>query len=168
VRGGAYLNIFAGRVSDTWAEEAWAIPSSPQEMMQGYAGWDKPVMEMFSAVETCYRWGIHDRDPLERWTDGRIALLGDAAHPMMPTLAQGAAQAMEDACALGRILGEHQDDPALALEAYNRERQPRVKRVQLQARDQFNNNLKPNPPPNLSVDWIYEHDAAAGRATARA
>jgi 2-polyprenyl-6-methoxyphenol hydroxylase-like FAD-dependent oxidoreductase len=87
---------------------------------------------------------------------------------MMPTLAQGAAQAMEDACAFARILAEHRDDPALALEAYNRERQPRVKRVLLQARDQFNNNVKPNAPPALGVDWIYEHDASTGRATSPA
>ena len=165
VRGGAYLNIFAGRVSETWAEESWAVPSTPQEMIKGYAGWDAAVMEMFRAVETCYKWGIHDRDPLSDWTDGRIALLGDAAHPMMPTLAQGAAQSMEDACALARILDENRDDPSLGLEAYNRERQPRVKRVQLLARDQFNNNLKPNAPPVLNIDWIYEHDASTGRTT---
>jgi salicylate hydroxylase len=165
VRGGAYLNIFAGRVSDTWADEAWAVPSSPQEMAAGYTGWDTAVMEMFGAVETCYKWGIHDRDPLSTWIDGRIALLGDAAHPMMPTLAQGAAQSMEDACALARILAEHGGEPSFALEAYNRERQPRVRRVQLTARDQFNNNLKPNPPRSINIDWIYEHDASTGQAT---
>ena len=165
VRGGAYLNIFAGRVSETWADEAWAVPSSTQEMIDAYAGWDAAVMQMLGAVDTCYKWGIHDRDPLSTWIDGRIALLGDAAHPMMPTLAQGAAQSMEDACALARILAEHRDDPSLALEAYDRERQPRGKRVQLQARDQFNNNRKPNAPPAISVDWIYEHDGSTGRTT---
>jgi 2-polyprenyl-6-methoxyphenol hydroxylase-like FAD-dependent oxidoreductase len=72
---------------------------------------------------------------------------------------------MEDACALARILDENRDDPSLGLEAYNRERQPRVKRVQLLARDQFNNNLKPNAPPVLNIDWIYEHDASTGRTT---
>jgi salicylate hydroxylase len=166
VRAGAYLNIFAGRVSETWADETWAVPSSTQEMIDAYAGWDTAVMEMFCAVDTCYKWGIHDRDPLSKWIDGRIALLGDAAHPMMPTLAQGAAQSMEDACALARILAEHRNDPSRALEAYNLERQPRGKRVQLQARDQFNNNRKGDAPRPIGTDWIYEHDANTGQATA--
>ncbi|MGH6707869.1 MAG: FAD-dependent monooxygenase [Bradyrhizobium sp.] len=166
VSGGKFLNIFAGRVSETWVDESWSVPSSREEMLDAYAGWNEALLNVFRRIETCYKWGIYDRDPLASWVDGRIALLGDAAHPMMPTLAQGAAQSMEDGCAIARILAEHAHDPLVGLQAYNRERQPRGKRVQLQAREQFQNNRKPVAPPNISVDWIYEHDASTGLAHA--
>ena len=81
---------------------------------------------------------------------------------MMPTLAQGAAQSMEDGLALARVLADHQDDLSSGLRAYDRERQPRGRKVQLQARDQFNNNRKPVAPPPISVDWIYGYDANTG------
>jgi salicylate hydroxylase len=162
VRGGEFMNIFAGRVSEEWADESWAVSSSVDEMMQAYAGWNEKLLGMFSHIESCYRWGIYDREPLATWVDGRIGLVGDAAHPMMPTLAQGAAQAMEDGLAVARLLGDHRDDLVAGLKAYDSERQPRGKRVQLQARDQFNNNRKPVAPPPISVDWIYGYDAATG------
>ena len=165
VRGGKYMNIFAGRVSEEWAEESWSVPSSVDEMLEAYAGWNDALLDMFRKIESCYRWGIYDREPLETWVNGRIGLLGDAAHPMMPTLAQGAAQSMEDGLALARILFEHKDDPGAGLLAYDRERQPRGKKVQLQARDQFNNNRKPVAPPPISVDWIYGYDAGTGATT---
>lgn len=165
VGGGEYLNIFAGRVSETWVDESWAVPSNPDEMLRAYAGWNEALLNVFRRIDSCYKWGIYDREPLPHWVDGRIALLGDSAHPMMPTLAQGAAQAMEDGSAIARILAKHRDDPSTGLQAYNRERQPRVKRVQLQARDQFNNNRMPSAPPAIPVDWIYEHDASTGGAS---
>jgi 2-polyprenyl-6-methoxyphenol hydroxylase-like FAD-dependent oxidoreductase len=69
---------------------------------------------------------------------------------------------MEDGLAAARLLGDHKDDLVAGLKAYDSERQPRGKRVQLQARDQFNNNRKPVAPPPISVDWIYGYDAATG------
>lgn len=165
VSGGKYLNIFAGRVSETWVDESWNVASNPDEMLQAYAGWNDALLNVFRRIDSCYKWGIYDREPLPNLVDGRIALLGDSAHPMMPTLAQGAAQSMEDGSAIARILAQHRDDPATGLQAYNRERQPRVERVQLQARDQFNNNRLPVAPPAIPVDWIYEHDASTGCAS---
>jgi salicylate hydroxylase len=162
VRGGEFMNIFAGRVSEEWADESWAVPSNVDEMMQAYAGWNDALLGMFSHIKSCYRWGIYDREPLATWVDGRIGLVGDAAHPMMPTLAQGAAQSMEDGLAVARVLANYKDDIVAGFKAYDNERQPRGKRVQLQARDQFNNNRKPVAPPPISVDWIYGYDAATG------
>src|SRR3569623_567683 len=101
---------------------------------------------MLSRVSDCYKWGIRDRDPLSRWTSGAITLLGDAAHPMMPTLAQGAAISLEDSFALARHLANHRDAPKLGLAAYEAERRPRASRVVLQAREQFKNNRKTPPP----------------------
>jgi salicylate hydroxylase len=161
IRGGVTYNIFAGHVSDTWVEESWSVASGVAELLAGFAGWNPALLDMLSHVRECYKWGIRDRDPLSSWTFGRVTLLGDAAHPMMPTLAQGAAIALEDAYLLARNLSRHRNEPALALAlaAYDAERVPRASKVQLQARQQFQNNrLSPAPPP-LSRDWIFAYDA---------
>jgi salicylate hydroxylase len=159
IRGGELYNIFAGHVSDDWVDESWSVPSSIDELLAGYAGWNEALLEMLRHTTQCFKWGIRDRDPLEGWTHGPIALLGDAAHPMMPTLAQGAAITLEDAYVLARALARHRDDPIAGLKAYEAERLPRARDVQLQARRQFlNNRQKPAPPP-LSRDWIFQYDA---------
>jgi salicylate hydroxylase len=168
IRGGQLYNIFAGHVSEEWIDESWVVPSSVDELLAGYRGWNEALLGMLANVEQCFKWGIRDRDPLPRWTHGRVTLMGDAAHPMMPTLAQGAAIALEDAYVLARHLARHDDDPERGLAAYEAERLPRARAVQLQARQQFlNNRMNPAPPP-LSRDWIFAHDATAGEALAAA
>ena len=162
IRAGELLNIFAGRVSSTWADENWAVPSATGEMMEAYAGWNETMLSVLSMATEAYKWGIHDRDPLPNLNVGHIAMMGDAAHPMMPTLAQGGAMALEDGMVIARLLNANANDPQQALIEYSKERQPRVSRVQLQARQQFlNNQLHPAPPP-ISVGWIYGHDAVHG------
>lgn len=167
LRRGKLLNIFAGRVSSDWAQESWAVHSDIDEMMRAYEGWHPAMLDIMATATEASKWGIHDRDPLPRWTDGRIALLGDAVHPMMPTLAQGAAISMEDGYALARYFAGSPDDLPTALKAFEEERRPRAARVQMQAREQFVNNQKVPAPPPLPVDWIYSHDAVAGVAAAR-
>jgi salicylate hydroxylase len=159
IRGGALYNIFAGHVTDEWVDESWAVPSSIDELLAGYRGWNPALLEMLAQVSDCYKWGIRDRDPLPRWTAGTVTLLGDAAHPMMPTLAQGAAISLEDGFALARHLAQHRDEPARGLAGYEAERRPRASRVVLQAREQFQNNRKNPAPPPLPRDWIFAHDA---------
>ena len=159
IRGGALYNIFAGHVTDEWVDESWAVPSGADELLAGYRGWNPALLEMLAQVSDCYKWGIRDRDPLPRWTAGAITLLGDAAHPMMPTLAQGAAISLEDGFALARHLVQHGEDPAHGLAGYEAARRPRASRVVLQAREQFQNNRKNPAPPPLSRDWIFAHDA---------
>ena len=158
IRGGELYNIFAGHVCEQWIEESWSVPSSVDELLAGYRGWNTALIEMLGHVEHCYKWGIRDRAPLARRTSGRVTLLGDAAHPMMPTLAQGAAITLEDAYALARQLARH-GDPSEGLKAYEAERLPRASKVQLQAREQFQNNRKHPAPPPLARDWIFAHDA---------
>jgi salicylate hydroxylase len=166
IRGGALYNIFAGHVTSEWVEESWAVPSSVDELLAGYRGWNGALLEMLSHVTDCYKWGIRDRDPLPRWTDGPFALLGDAAHPMMPTLAQGACMALEDGYVLARSLAQHRADPGRGLAVYEAERRPRASRVVLQAREQFQNNRKSPAPPPLSRDWIFAEDVTAAPAPA--
>jgi salicylate hydroxylase len=166
IRGGELYNMFIGRVSQDWAEESWTVPSSKQDMLASFAGWNEALLGMLDKIEQVFKWGIYDRDPLSQWTQGRIALLGDAAHPMMPTLAQGASITLEDSYALARNLVRYRDEPRLGLKAYEAERLDRARRVQLQARQQFDNNRMTPAPPPLSRDWIFEHDATAEPAIA--
>jgi salicylate hydroxylase len=163
---GSMLNIFAGRVTDTWVEESWSVPSSREELIHAYAGWDPVLLEMFGRVEHCFKWGIFDRDPRPGWVRDRIVLLGDAAHPTMPTLAQGANMAIEDGYVLARHLGDRPREITAALHAYAQERMPRTTRITLQSREQFANNRKVPPPPPLDRDWIFAFDATRDQAAA--
>jgi salicylate hydroxylase len=154
---GDTLNIFGGHYTQEWVEESWAAPSSRDELIAAKAGWNEALLGMFAHVEHLFKWGIYDRDPLPQWTSGRVTLLGDAAHPTMPTLAQGANMAIEDGYVLARALAQHEDvDTALA--AYLAARQPRTARVTLQSRQQFANNRKVPPPPFLDRSWIFSFD----------
>ena len=114
---GSVLNIFAGHVTDQWVEESWSAPSSQEELLAAYEGWNEALLDMFRNVQHVYKWGIYDRDPIPQWTKGRVTLLGDAAHPTMPTLAQGGNMAIEDGYVLGRNLDRHRDDIHAALRA---------------------------------------------------
>jgi salicylate hydroxylase len=163
IRGGELYNLFVGHVSAEWHEESWTAKSSKSEMFTALSGWNEALLEMLDNVEEVFKWGIYDREPLDHWTKGRITLMGDAAHPMMPTLAQGASITIEDAYTLARNLARGADNPAQALKSYEDERISRARRVQLQAREQFENNRKHPAPPPLSRDWIFEHDATVER-----
>ncbi len=156
---GTKLNIFAGHVTDQWVEESWSVPSSQQELVDAYAGWNEALLGMFRNVHQVYKWGIYDRDPVPQWTRGRVTLLGDAAHPTMPTLAQGGNMAIEDGYVIARNLARYSGDVPAALRAYVGERQPRTARVTLQSRQQFANNRKVPPPPFLDRTWIFTFDA---------
>ncbi len=162
---GEWLNIFAGAQSNVWADESWTTSSSREELLAAYAGWDEVLLELLSnAGENCFKWGIFDRDPRFEWTKGRVTLLGDAAHPTMPTLAQGANMAIEDGYVFAKSLARHPEDIGLALTAYLSERLPRTGMVQLQSRKQFANNLKVPPPPFIDRSWIYYHDVTRDAA----
>ena len=168
IRAGKVLNFFAGYFMDQWGEESWTVPSSVQEMKDAFAGWNPELLALMDKFDTVFKWGLYDRDPIETWTQERIALLGDAAHPMMPTLAQGAAICIEDAYALARHLDAGRADVVAALKAYEAERRPRANRVVLQARQQYlNNKMTPSPPP-ISREWIFVHDATTGQDWASA
>jgi salicylate hydroxylase len=156
---GSMLNIFAGRISREWTEESWSLPSSRQELLEAYAGWNEALLGIFSKVEQCFKWGIFDRDPRTQWTRGRVTLLGDAAHPTMPNLAQGANMAIEDGYVLARNLAHHGSDVDAALARYFAERQPRTSEITLQSRENFERTLKVPPSPPVDRSWIYSFDA---------
>jgi salicylate hydroxylase len=155
---GDKLNIFGGHVTDQWVEESWSVPSSREELIAAKAGWNDAALDMFRHVEHVFKWGIYDRDPVPEWSRGRVTLLGDAAHPTMPTLAQGANMAIEDGYVLARLLARQGDDAEAALQAYPIERKPRTDWVTLQSREQFANNRKTSPPPFVDRTWLFVND----------
>jgi salicylate hydroxylase len=109
-------------------------PVSDEEVMRGFAHIHPRAQEIIRHGKNWKLWVLCDRDPVERWIDGRVALLGDAAHPMLQYFAQGACMALEDAVCLSHMLGSYPDDQATALEHYRAQRFPRTARVQLLSR----------------------------------
>src|SRR5882672_7615752 len=92
--------------------ESWSAKGSVKELRQAYEGFHADVRGVLDACPDCHKWAILEREPLPRWSDGRVVLLGDACHPMTPYMAQGAAAAMEDAAVLARCLAETDGDAA--------------------------------------------------------
>jgi salicylate hydroxylase len=185
VRRGELVNWIAHFEAD-WREESWTVESDWREAAAAYAGWHPTLAQLFARTERCYKWALHDREPLPRWSVGRATLLGDAAHPMLPYLAQGAAQAIEDGYVLADMLDRARDDAPAALAAYQAARLPRTARIQLHARERgrINNTtstlarwrrdlgyrLKRLIRPNqhtYGIEWIYGHDVTAAGATSQ-
>ena len=164
LRAGKLLNFFAGHYTDEWAEESWTVPSSRTELMAAFDGWPAERLKVCDLIPEIFKWAFFDRDPLAQWTRGNITLLGDAAHPMMPTLAQGAAITIEDAFVLARHVSDGARSPAEALKAYEAERIGRASRVQVLAREQFDDNRRVPPPPPRDRTWIFRHDVTTNFA----
>lgn len=133
VRGGELVNFVGVVERPDWTGESWFDRGDRTELARDYAGWPREVQALIEAAPEAWRWGLFDRPALPRWGRGRTSLLGDAAHPMLPSFAQGASQAIEDAATLGRHLTPGAD-PAAALAAYEAERRDRAARVQALSR----------------------------------
>jgi 2-polyprenyl-6-methoxyphenol hydroxylase-like FAD-dependent oxidoreductase len=129
VRANQLVNYVGFIRSDTLTRESWSAPGDPAALAGEFAGWDPLVEAIISHVENTFWWGLYDREPLARWTRGRLTLLGDAAHPMLPHVGQGANQAIEDGVALAVLLAKT-DSAAHALALYERVRRPHAARVQ--------------------------------------
>jgi salicylate hydroxylase len=136
VRAGKLINYVGFVPADEESKESWSAPGDPDVLRQEFAGWDPRIGSLLQRVQATFRWALYDREPLPIWTRGRLTLLGDAAHPMLPHLGQGANQAIEDGMALATILAraDRKTAPA-ALLAYERLRRERVALVQRGARE---------------------------------
>jgi salicylate hydroxylase len=136
VRAGRLINYVGFVPADEESKESWSAPGDPDVLRQEFAGWDPRIGSLLQRVQATFRWALYDREPLPIWTRGRLTLLGDAAHPMLPHLGQGANQAIEDGMALATILAcaDRKTAPA-ALLAYERLRRERVALVQRGARE---------------------------------
>ena len=169
LRAGTLINFVGFVPVNDEMKESWSAAGDPDTLRQEFAGWDSRVGYLLQQVDKTFRSALYDRDPLPSWTRGRLTLLGDAAHPMLPHLGQGANQSIEDGMALATILANTNRATApAALLAYERLRRERTAKVQTGARE---NGLRYDSlRPDLKVrdaeltahrefrKHIYDHD----------
>ena len=174
VSGGRSVN-WVGNVqtADDWREESWSARGDRAEALRAFDDWYFPVRALIGATAEVYKWALFDRPPLDAWSRGRVTLLGDAAHPMLPFMAQGASQSIEDAWTLARCLALSPDDTEAALGRYVGLRQSRTARVQMVSRGMAANVQLSDPAAILArneqmrtegenyrerYDWLWGFD----------
>jgi salicylate hydroxylase len=180
VRGDELINVVCHYDDEGYRHESWVSRCERSEVLERYREWHESLLRIFSAGEVWYKWALYDRDPIPRWTRGRVTVLGDAAHPMLPYLGQGACQAIEDGCVLAAALAAETRDPAGALALYERSRRPRASQVVLASRERGVSNHLASPlaawrrdlsialrrrfgrdPDGRGTAWIPEYDASS-------
>jgi salicylate hydroxylase len=174
-RNRSHLNLVCISPEDSWESESWTEQGTMEDLYSRFEGWSFDFLSLLGRVEEpVFRWALYDREPLEQWGIGTTTLLGDACHPMLPFMAQGSCQAIEDAVVLARCLSDvSTSDAASALRRYEDARQGRTAQVQtssLMNRDLFHmvdgqeqqdrDLIFSISPPGMSIlDWVYEYDA---------
>ena len=163
IRRGELLNYVAIARAGQWTDEGWSVRSSVDEVLAEFADFNARARTMIAATpaDGLYKWGIFDREPLPHWTEGRITLLGDAAHPMTPFLGQGAAMAIEDAMILNRAIEVDGPIPA-ALDRYEAARRERTTAVLLESR--ANGERLTNYNPDLFSARVHRNEESLGLA----
>ncbi len=177
VHGARLVNFVCLIDRDAWTKESWTEPGDVADVRAAYEGWHEQVRSIIASVDETFVWGLFDRAPLPRWSVNRVTLLGDACHPMLPFLAQGAAQAIEDGATLAAVLNIKDGDIAVALRRYESLRLPRTAQIQTIAAGNKTRNHLPDGPQQRERDaamaagaatwsigasaWIYDHDATA-------
>jgi salicylate hydroxylase len=175
LRRGELLNFVAAVERDDWQVESWTEPGTREECLRDLAVWHKDVHTIVHNIDQPYKWALLGREPLAHFAQGRVCVMGDAAHPTLPFLAQGANMALEDAIILARLLDSDSDVPA-ALVRYEQARLERTARIVRGSSD--NTKRFHNPalgsaegaaayverefePAKVKAryDWLYEYDA---------
>ena len=174
-RNRSHLNLVCISPEDSWETESWTEQGTMEDLLSRFEGWSPDFLSLLGRVEEpIFRWALYDREPLEQWGIGTTTLLGDACHPMLPFMAQGSCQAIEDAIVLARCLSDvNTSDAASALRRYEDARQGRTAQVQtssvmnkdlfhmVDGQEQKDRDLILSiSPPGMSIlDWVYEYDA---------
>jgi 2-polyprenyl-6-methoxyphenol hydroxylase-like FAD-dependent oxidoreductase len=185
VRRDELINVVCHYDDESYRHESWVTECDRAEVLDRYAGWHESLLRIFAAGEVWYKWALYDRDPIGQWTRNRVTLLGDAAHPMLPYLGQGACQTLEDGYLLAAALAAEPADPAAALTLYEGTRRPRASRVVLSSRARGMTNHLVSPlavwrrdisialrrrlrgdPEGQGTDWIPAYDASSPDALA--
>jgi salicylate hydroxylase len=168
-RDARYINLVCVVPEPSWTTEAWNIPGSVTDLRRHFDGWSAELTTLLDAVEEpVFKWALYDREPLARWSTATTTLLGDACHPMLPFLAQGAAQAIEDAAALARCLSDTPADIPAALARYEAARRPHTAKIQRMSWDNNTFYHLPDGPQQAARDEALQGAATeSGLATLR-
>jgi salicylate hydroxylase len=185
VRRGALMNFVAHFDSDAWTEDSWTQECDLVELTDTFAGWNDYLHRLFRTSDKYYKWALYDRDPIEAWGRGTVTMLGDAVHPMLPYLGQGACTAVEDGCVLAELLAPGPSDLAAALRAYEGLRIPRTTKIQAGSRARAKFNHLPSrfdrfkrdvsmaiktrigaDKTMMQSDWIYDYEVTEAVAEA--
>ncbi len=178
VRRGEIMNFISFVERDDWQVESWVIEGTRDELAHDLAGWHADVHAMIRNIDTPFKWALMVRGPMERWSEGRITLLGDACHPTLPFLGQGAVMAIEDAYVLAACIEKHARDHAAAFARYEEIRRERTAAVVRKSHENRRQAFSPElaEPGNVAVsvarewqqvrvrerlDWLYAYDATA-------
>lgn len=175
LRGGRLMNFVGALERSDWQVESWSHRGSREELARDFAGWHPDIQHFIGQIEAPNKWALMVRPPLERWSVGRVSLLGDAAHSMLPFLAQGAVMAIEDGLMLARCIEAF--EPLEALQRFERARLTRTTRVVEGAAaniGRFHNPLLADPEQGRQFierewasakisdryDWLFHYDAS--------
>ena len=178
LRAGELFNFVGVVERSDWLVESWTVPGTREECAQDYAGWNEDIQTAISHIDVPYKWALMGRAPLEHCHEGRVALLGDAFHPTLPFLAQGAMMALEDSMVMARALERHPGNPQHALAVFQRERLERTSKIVLGSTEnakRFHNPLLAEAAEaqkyvdrewsrdkvNARYDWLFRYDATA-------
>lgn len=172
VSGGRLVNFVAVVPAGDWTIESWTADGRVEDAIAEFQGWHEDVRSIIGAASETKRWALYDREPLERWSVNRVTLLGDAAHAMLPFLAQGACQAIEDAAVLAGCLRDiSPDEVPEAFRRYEAIRRPRTSMIQELSRirgqlyhlpdgeeQRRRDEQLASSDPFKTYAWLYGHD----------
>jgi salicylate hydroxylase len=178
VRRGELMNVISIVERDDWRVESWMIAGTPNEHANDFAGWHEDVQTLIAKIETPYKWALMVRAPMPSWSKGRITLLGDACHPTLPFLGQGAVMAIEDGYILAACLEKCFREPRKALSRYEEIRRERTSAVVRKAQENRAMAFEPRLADENAfaeaiardwmklrvserLDWLYNYDATA-------
>jgi len=176
LRRGTLLNFVGVVERDDWLSDSWTEEGTREECAGDFKGWHPLIHAIIANLDAAFKWALIGRSPMPIWSKGRATLLGDACHPTLPFLAQGAIMAMEDGVVLARCLQAHWRDPPIALARYEtlrRQRTSAVVRGSSQNTRRFHNPVLADAsrardymareyPPDKGrtlFDWLFEYDA---------
>jgi len=175
VSAGRLVNFVAITEQDSWLGESWVDRGEVADVLAAFQGWHDQVLSIIGAADETYKWALFDRSPLQSWSAGRITLLGDACHPMLPFMGQGGAQAIEDGATLTTCLLKFLNDIPAALHLYEQLRLPRASRLQgLSATNKIRFHMPDGPAQKQrdgemalgatdwsreAIAWLFQHDA---------
>jgi salicylate hydroxylase len=176
VRRDELMNFVGCVERDDWQIESWVTQGTQHELANDYRGWHADAQTLIAAIDTPYKWTLMVREPMPRWSTGRITLLGDACHPTLPFLGQGGVMAIEDGYVLAACLDRYFAEPARAFDAYEAARRERTAAVVKKAAENRTMAFEPRLAETGAVaeaiardwlqlrlkerlDWLYAYDA---------